>query len=152
VFRSAQPIYTAAPVFAAGACDHMQERMVVLRGRRGLVPVPPPDALQSVKHALAQPMPAPDATGAARYAFAALTNAAVRVRQAGVGQRHPTILREARGLARFVAAGLLTESSVAGVLRNSGQDVGKPADEIDAIVAWAMVHPSGAILPELDRQ
>lgn len=96
-------------------------------------------------------MPALRDTGASRYAFAALTNAAVRVRHAGVGQRHPTILREARGLARFVAAGLLTESSVAEVLRNSGEDVGKPADEIDAIVEWAMAHPSSANLPELDR-
>jgi hypothetical protein len=97
-------------------------------------------------------MPTASDIGASHYAFAALTNAAVRVRRAGIGQRHPTILREARGLARFVAAGLLTQSSIAEVLRNSGEDVGKPASEIDAIVAWAMAHPSSATFPELDRQ
>jgi hypothetical protein len=151
VFRAAQPIYTAAPVFAGGASDHLPERMIVLPGTE-LVSVPSPEALQPAKHAPAPPMPTPGATGAARYAFAALTNAAVRIRQAGVGQRHPTILREARGLARFVAAGLLTKSNIAEVLHISGQDVGKPVDEIDAIVAWAMVHPSVATLPELDWQ
>jgi hypothetical protein len=151
VFRAAQPIYTAAPVFAAGKSDHLPERMVVLPGTE-LVPLPSPEKLEPAKDVSKPPMPTPGATGAWRYAFAALTNAAVRVRQAGVGQRHPTILREARGLARFVAAGLLTESSVAEVLRTSGQDVGKPADEVDAIVAWAIAHPSGATLPELDQQ
>ena len=52
----------------------------------------------------------------------------------------------------FVAAGLLTENSLAVVLRSSGQDVGKPEEEIDAIIAWAMEHPSTATLPELDRR
>ena len=149
VFRAAQLIYTAAPVFAPGASDHLPERMVVLPGTE-LVPVPSPEALEPAKGVSTQPMPAPGATGAARYAFAALTNAAVRIRQAGVGQRHPTILREARGLARFVAAGLLTESTIAEVLRSSGQDTGKPEEEIDSIIAWAMEHPSAATLPELD--
>jgi hypothetical protein len=149
VFRAAQPIYTAAPVFASGANDHLPQRMIVLPGGK-LVAVPPPETIEPTKRVPVRPLPAAGATGAARYAFAALTDAAVRIRQAGVGKRHPTILREARGLARFVAAGLLTESSIAEVLRSSGQDTGKPEEEIDAIIAWAMEHPSAATLPEHD--
>jgi hypothetical protein len=148
VFRAAQPIYTAAPVFASGARDHLTYRMVVLPGTN-VVPVPSLEAIKPAKRVPAPPMPTAGATGVARYAFAALTNAAVRIRQAGVGQRHPTILREARGLARFVAAGLLTESTIAEVLRSSGQYTGKPEEEIDSIIAWAMEHPSVATLPEL---
>jgi hypothetical protein len=149
VFRAAQPIYTAAPVFAPGTGDHLPQRMTVLPGTK-VVAVPPLQVIEPAKRVPVRPLPATGATGAARYAFAALTNAAVRIRQAGVGQRHPTILREARGLARFVAAGLLTESTISDVLRSSGQDTGKPEEEIDAIIAWAMEHPSGATLPEHD--
>jgi len=151
VFRAAQPIYTAAPVFASGASDHMPERMVVLSGTK-VAPLPPPQSAESSKRAHSRPLPASGDTGAARYAFAALTNAAVRIRQAGVGQRHPTILHEARGLARFVAAGLLTESTIVEVLQGSGQETGKPEEEIDAIIAWAMAHPRAPPLPELDKQ
>jgi hypothetical protein len=149
VFRAVQPIYTAAPVFAPGANDHLPQRMMVLPGAK-LVAVPPLETIEPAKRVPVKPLPTTGATAAARYAFAALTNAAVRIRLAGVGQRHPTILREARGLARFVAAGLLTESSIAEVLRSSGQDTGKPEEEIDAIIAWAMEHPSTATLLELD--
>jgi len=81
-----------------------------------------------------------------------LVNAAMRIGQARHGQRHPTILREALGLARLVVSGLLTESSVAQVLRNAGNDIGKSPDEVDAIVAWAMAHSTSATLPGLDRQ
>ena len=151
VFRAAQPIYTAAPMFADGTVDHLPQRLMVLPGTQ-LVAVPPLEIIGPKKRAFVRRSPAAGATGAARYAFAALTNAAVRIRQAGVGQRHPTILREARGLARFVAAGLLTESTIAEVLRSSGQDTGKPKNEIDAIITWAIEHPSAAILPELDRR
>jgi hypothetical protein len=148
VFRAVQPIYTAAPVFASGATDHLPQRMIVLPGAK--LVVPPPETIEPTKRFVVRPLPATGGTGAARYAFAALTNAAVRIRQAGVGQRHPTILRAARSLTRFVAAGLLTESSIAEVLRSSGQDTGKPEEEIDAIIAWAMEHPSGPTLPEHD--
>ena len=124
---------------------------MVLPGTQ-LVAVPPLEIIGPKKRAFVRRSPAAGATGAARYAFAALTNAAVRIRQAGVGQRHPTILREARGSEHFVAAGLLTESTIAAVLRSSGQDTGKPQNEIDAIITWAIEHPSAAILPELDRR
>jgi hypothetical protein len=151
VFSAAQAIYTAAPVFAPGVTDHLPQRMVRLPGAK-VVPVPPPETVESTKRVPAPPLPPARAAGAARYAFAALTNAAVRIRQACVGQRHPTILREARGLARLVAAGLLTESSIAEVLRNSGQVTGMPEEEIDSIIAWAMLHLSTATLPEPDRR
>jgi hypothetical protein len=147
VFRAAQPIYTAAPVFAPGTGDHLPHRMTVLPGTK-VVAVPPLQVIEPAKRVAMGSLPTAGATGAARYAFAALTNAAVRIRQAGVGQRHATIVREARGLARFVAARLLTESTITDVLRNSGHDAGKPEAEIDSIITWAMAHPSAAAVPE----
>jgi hypothetical protein len=149
VFRAVQPIYTAAPVFAPGANDHLPLRMTMLPGTK-VVSVPPLQIIEPAKRVAVRSLPTAGATGAARYAFAALTNAAVRIRQAGVGKRHPTILREARSLARFVGAGLLTESSIAEVLRSSGQDIGMPEEEIGAIIAWAMEHPSAVTIPEHD--
>jgi hypothetical protein len=147
VFRVVQPIYTAAPVFAPGVSDHLPQRIVALPGRAA-VSVPARDALAPPPPRPQEPMPEPTAAGAGRYAFAALTSAASGVQRAGVGQRHDTILSEARGLARFVTAGLLTASTVAETLRRAGVNAGKPEDEIDSIIAWAADHPSGTSLPE----
>jgi hypothetical protein len=146
VFRTVQPIYTAGPVFAAGAIDHLPQRITVMAGRP-LVAVPSPAALAPPAPRPAAPLPKPTDAGSGGYAFAALTHAAVRVRDAGVGHRHDTILREARGLARFITAGLLTKSSVTDTLCDSGTDAGKEKDEITSIIAWAIDHPSGAALP-----
>jgi hypothetical protein len=93
-------------------------------------------------------MPRVGDAGAGRYAFAALANAAVRVQRAGKGNRHYTIVHEARSLARFVSAGLLTQTDVTGVLRGAGVIAGKPERETDSIIAWAISHPSNAVLPE----
>ena len=148
VFRTVQPIYSAAPVFAAGVRDHLPTRIMSLPGA-SVVAVPPPDALKPPARVHpAAPLPDPGDTRAARYAFAALVNAAMRVRQASIGQRHPTILGAARGLARFIDAGLLDKGNVVRVLRDAGQDIDKPADEIDSIIEWAMAHPSVAALPQ----
>lgn len=97
-------------------------------------------------------MPAPNAPGSGRYASRALAGAAVRVKTAPVGQRHATILSEARGLARFIAAGLLTERDVIGTLEAAGQQAGKAAGEIESIIAWAMDNPSRAELPDRARR
>ena len=147
IFRTVQPIYTAAPVFAAGAVDHLPNRMVVTDGAAA-VPVPAPEALAPPPPRPPAPMPGPGAAGSGGYAFAALANAGHRVHRAGVGQRHETILREARGLARFVNAGLLTMRDIRIVLRDAGVSTGKPEDEIESIVTWAIEHPSGGKLPE----
>ena len=148
VFRTVQPIYTAAPNFAPGMSDHLPQRTVILPGE-AVVAVPPPEALAPPPPRPPVPMPMPTDAGAGSYAFAALVNAASRVQRAGIGQRHGTILREARSLARhFVSAGLLTRADVANTLRGAGVAVGKPQSEINSLIAWAMDHPSGAALPD----
>ena len=146
VFRTAQPIYTAAPVFEHGVRDHLSHRMVPLPGP-GLVEVPGLEALRPPSPRLATPMPRPSDSRAARYAFAALTNAATRVRLAEIGDRHRTILREAQGLARFVSAGLLSERDVGTVLHGAGEEIGKSEREVASIIAWAIAHPSALPLP-----
>ena len=113
VFRTVQPIYTAAPVFERGVYDHLSVRMIALPGDE-LVMVPSPDALRPPPRPAA-PMPAPSDARANSYAWGALRNAASRIRNADIGKRHDTILREARCLARFIDAGLLALADVTGV-------------------------------------
>jgi hypothetical protein len=146
VFRTVQVIYTAAPIFSPGMSDHLPQRIAILPGK-AVVAVPPPEKLVPLPHS---PVPMPKRTdaGAGGYALKALTNAATRVQQTSVGKRHDTILREARGLARFVNAGLLTRADVTNTLRSVGEQVGKPAKEIDAVIAWALARPSGLALPD----
>jgi len=147
VFRAVQLIYTAAPRFAPGVSDHLPQRIIDMPGT-AMVPVPSVAALAPPPPRPPMPLPRPGDAGAGRYAFAALTNAAARVQRAGIGQRHATILREARGLARFINAGLLAQSAVTDMLRGAGANAGKPEDEINSLIEWAMDHPSSAALPE----
>jgi hypothetical protein len=146
MYRTVQPIYTAAPLFASDRRDHLPQRIAMMSGRP-VVAVPSREALGGPPPRAAAPMPNPSDAGAGGYAFAALSNAAVRVQCAGVGQRHDAILREARRLARFVSAGLLTESAVRQTLHGAGVNAGKPEDEIASIIDWALDHRSGAPLP-----
>jgi hypothetical protein len=148
VFRPAQVIYTAAPIFEPGAIDPLLSRIAHVAGESSAVLVPSPAMLAP---APSRPMPTPAYAGGNRYAFAALTNAAVRVASKSQGQRHDTLLAEAQGLARFVAARLLTERDVRDTLGAAGQQVGKPRDEIDNIITWAMAHPRASTLPERVR-
>ena len=146
MFRTVQPIYTAAPVFERGVCDHLSVRMVALPGDE-FVMVPSPDALRPPPRPAA-PMPAPSGPRANSYAWGALRNAASRIRNADIGKRHATILREARCLARFIDAGLLALADVTGVLHGAGNDAGKPEGEINSLIAWAIAHPSVISPPE----
>jgi hypothetical protein len=148
VFGAAQLIYTAAPVFALGALDHLPDRIVELIGYP-VVAVPAPDELKMA------PRPAAPARpdlrqGSARadlYVRAALKSAADRIM--GAGRRHPAILQEACGLARLVRAGLLGEAEMKSVLWQAAQAAGKDDEaEIDRIVKFGMDHPDGGALPE----
>jgi hypothetical protein len=147
VFRPAQVIYTSAPVFEVGAADNLPERIGTLPGEAA-VPVPPPEALQPPTRKRDVPPVRAGETRAARYAFAALTNAASRIQQAPDGQRHTMIMREARGLARLVEAGWLSEIDVSTVLHGAGAVSGLEDREIEAMVAWALAHPGTATLPD----
>ena len=147
VFRIAQPIYTAAPIFAGGAHDHLPVRLFVLCGTRATVPVPSAAALAPPPRPPPAPLPAPNSRGAGIYAFAALRGATARVAQARQGSRHGTLIAAARSLAPFVSAGLLAESDVRAALGGAIKHAGKEAEEAEAVWAWAIAHPSAAPLP-----
>lgn len=148
VFRAVQPIYTAAPVFD-GCPDHLPTRMAVLPGR-DMVPVPAPDTLAPPPPP-AQPMVLRPVQ-AGRYGRAALERAAGRIASAGEGQRHPSLVAEARSLARLVRAGLLAEGDVRAVLAAAARHAGKAdAAEIASCIAWGLSRPSSAPVPELRR-
>jgi hypothetical protein len=147
VFRPVQPIYTAAPIFTGGGADPLPSRIAVLDGA-ACVPVPSATALAPPPpRAPAAILRVGDGRGA-RYAFAALTNAAARVRTAAESTRHFTIVSEARQLARFIAAGLLTEGAVCRVLEDSAVAAGKPSGEAGDVLRWAVQHPTANQLPE----
>jgi hypothetical protein len=57
-------------------------------------------------------------------------------------------MREARGLARLVAAGLLSEPDISTVLYGAGADAGLDDREIELMVAWALAHPGTTALPD----
>ena len=70
---------------------------------------------------------------------------------AAVNSRHYTMVAEARRLARFVDAGLLTSGDVRAALGRAAERCGKQDVEAHKVVDWAMLHPSGAPLPEGGR-
>lgn len=148
VFRPAQLIYTAAPVFACGVVDPMSVRLIKLPGNAAEVSVPPPDALASHSARTTKRLPHPTEPGASRYALSALTSATTRVAGAAVNSRHYTMVSEARGLARLVNVGLLAERDMRRALAGAAERCGKTAAEAEAVVTWALNHPSGASLPE----
>lgn len=146
VFRPAQIIYTAAPLFEACE-DHLPTRIISLAGGE-TVQVPPPPALAPPARREAKPLPASDMPGAARYAWAALRNAAARVAGAPVNSRHPTCVRESRSLARLVEARLLTSAQVIQAMGEALEHSGKTKAEGEAIAAWGLLHPAIRQLPE----
>jgi hypothetical protein len=146
IFRPAQIIYTAAPQFESGI-DPLPARTALIPGEPR-VAVPSAATLAPPAPRPAAPMPKPDDACASNYAYSALRNAAARIAMAGVGNRHQTLIREARSLARFTEAGLLPASTVRETLEVAAQAAGKPEGEATAIAAWAMAHSSPAPLPE----
>jgi hypothetical protein len=147
VFETAQLIYTAAPVFARGVRDHLPERITSLPGAEE-VEAPPAEELQPPPRQAPYVLPSLW-QGSARsdlYVRAALSSAFDRIITAS--KRHPVILSEACGLARFVHAGLLTCSNLKSVLWEAAQRAGKTDEnEIDRILEFALVHSSVAQLP-----
>lgn len=136
VFGAVQPIYTASPVFAKGARDPLGSRLTALPGAPLLHPPSPAALAPPARKPAALPAPARHAD---RYVEAVLVSAAHRI--ATAEKRHPAILAEALGLARFVRAGRLAEGLFRSVLRRAGEAAGKDdAAELDAIAAWALAH------------
>lgn len=141
-FSAAQIIYVASPLFEAGQ-DALRTRIVLAPGP-GVVRVPPAEALQPPPPPPPRPMPEIGNHAGASYARAALAGAATRIMAAGEGNRHRTILREARSLQRLVDAGVIDESHARHVIETAAQHAGKSDDrEIAGLWAWAAAHPSG---------
>ena len=137
--RASQVVYTAAPIFETGD-DPIESRIELFPG--GAVPVPEPAELTPPAPPPPRPLPKPGA-GRDRYAWAALRNAAARVASGGVGTRHRSLISETRGLARFAAAGALTEGEIATTLRGAAAAAGKTDQaEIDAAIIWGFAHAS----------
>jgi len=143
VFGAVQPIYTAAPVLASGMSDPLPARLLFLPGY-ATVAVPSPEMLALPPRPTAPPDMQP--MHADRYANAALEAAVGRI--ASAAKRHPTLIREARNLARFVEAGLLTDADMRAGLARAAEAAGKDdADEVAACIDWGLSNPSSAPLP-----
>ncbi len=140
-FGAPQVIFTASPIFEAGA-DILKNRLVLVPGP-GAVRVPPPEALRPPPPPPPRPMPRLETHEGSNYARVALVNAATRIMAAGEGNRHRTILREARSLQRLVNAGAIAEAHARHVIEIAAQHAGKSDDrEIAGLWAWASAHPS----------
>ncbi|MGI4939342.1 MAG: hypothetical protein ACRYHQ_02015 [Janthinobacterium lividum] len=144
LFSPAQLTYTAAPVFDGAAADPLPCRLALLPGTREDVAPPSAGAL-----ALPPPrsLPAAHRSGAGPYALAALTGAVSRVSGAPERTRHPTLLAEARRLARLVDADLLGTAAVRQALEGAARQCGLPDGEAGAVIDWALLHPNAATLP-----
>lgn len=144
VFGAAQPIFTAAPVLAPGMCDPLPARLLFMPGRAA-VAVPSPETLAPPPRP-STPPPEMRPLQAHRYARAALETAAGRI--ATAAKRHPTLIAEARNLARFVQAGLLTVADMRAGLARAAEAAGKDdAKEVAACIDWGLANPSSAPLP-----
>lgn len=144
LFSPAQLTYTAGPLFDGGAADPLPCRLLPLPGTQSFVTPPAPAALAP---APLRPLPTPHQTGAGAYALAALAGAARRVSGAPEQTRHPTLLREARRLARMVSAGLLGAWEVRQTLERAARDCSLPDKEAEKVIGWALLHPSTSPLP-----
>ena len=146
VFGAAQIIYTALPVFAGGAADPLPQRLIVVAGKP-YVRVPP---AASLMHPKREPAVRASSFGAyapinpgasSRYSAAALNRATARVARAHEGDRHSTLLTEARGLTLLVGRRVLTERAVAVALTGAAELAGLPSEEAADLIAWALAHP-----------
>jgi hypothetical protein len=146
VFRPAQLIYTAAPLFE-GMPDPLPARLAVLSGAEE-VQVPSAEVLAPPPRPPSKPLPEAGTQSGSKYAIAALRNAAERVAHAPVASRHPTCRAQTMSLARLVDAGLLARRDVERVMISALEQAGKPRREGERLVAWALSHASDRPLPE----
>jgi hypothetical protein len=131
-FTANQLIWTAEPEFAGERGDPVPDRLGYVRGMRELVEVPAIRLERSGSPVIA--------TGkqraGCRGGFPALLRAATRLKAASVGERHATLVREALRLRR---QGVPPES-IEALLQRAAAGMGKPANEISSVIAWAQVQ------------
>lgn len=150
VFGAAQPIYTAAPLFAPGLSDHLPTRMVKVPGHP-VVHVPPPGDLTPPRQSPTARAPSAAYGSGRRGAFTALSRAVVRVSTAVEGERHNALVGAACGLARFVSGGCLSAEDVCTALSNAAEQVGIPSEETQSVIAWALAHVSAPALGSIGQ-
>lgn len=118
----------------------MPQRLVRLSGA-AMVSVPSPDALAAHKpaHVRCERARIGLRRGLSTYVASALQSGADKIRTAGEGNRHPTLVAEARRLARFVAPGLIDAATIRGTLADAARQAGKEdEEEIDAAIEWGL--------------
>lgn len=119
-FRTAQPIFTAAPMFATGTVDHLPERLALVPGARDVVPVPVPAMLRPVVRMLpAVSRRASSGDGAGRFAALVRT-----VRESAEGERHRRLFWAACRAGEIVAAGGIGAETAAAELVRAAMDAG----------------------------
>lgn len=88
----------------------------------------------------ALPVQAVDDSRLARWAARALDGACSDVAQAGEGTRHDVLLRKARMVGGYVAAGALSEGEAAARLADAGIAAGLGQREVSTVVRDGMAH------------
>jgi hypothetical protein len=144
VFGAAQPIFTAAPLFAGGGADHLPRRLLRLNAGRGAVPVPPPLALLPSPCLL--PRPARrigDADEGARDRLQALARFAGG---APPQHRNSRLYWAACRAGEMVASRLATPAVVARILIEAGCRTGLAERETAATVASGLRAGAGRVV------
>lgn len=149
--RAAQVTYTAAPVFVDMA-DPLPRRLAMLPGVE-TVACPTEAELQPPPRPAADPSRVVTSANSGAYVRSAMMRAATAISAAPVDSRHPTAVAEAWGLARFVAAGLMTPDELIRLVDGALEQAGKPKGEGAKIAAWAVAQRSDSgNLPEGMRE
>jgi hypothetical protein len=149
VFRPAQLIFTATPIFVGGAQDPLTQRRAVLLRARDSVSVPPSAALTPPQRPAPKPIPTSNELRANSYAFAALARATARIARARPGSRHPAAVGAAYQLVPLIDRGLLHENDCRTALANALRMAGVESERRDAeteaatVLAWALAHRNG---------
>lgn len=119
-FRAAQPIYTAAPLFAPGASDPLRERLALVPGTRDVVPVPAPAMLRPVRFVWpVQSRRTINGDGARRFAALVRT-----VRESAEGERHHRLFWAACRAGEMVREGSIGAEAAAAELARAAMEAG----------------------------
>ncbi len=119
-FRAAQPIYTAAPLFAASMVDPLHERLALVAGAQDVVPVPVPAMMRPAARMLpALPRRASQGDGAGRFPALVRT-----VRASTEGERHRRLFWAACRAGEMVAAGSIGADTARAELVRAAMDAG----------------------------
>jgi hypothetical protein len=131
VFGAAQPIYTAAPIFADGARDPLPERIAMVSGTIGAVGVPPTSTLMPLRQPGVVKVTIPDSR-----ALAGLVRSVAR---AAEGERNAVTFWAACRAGEMAASGLLGAETGAAVISHAAMQSGLPRAEAER-TAWSGIR------------